>query len=135
MTLKSAVLVTIPSAGLGNRLLVWAHALAFAQQYNLPLYEEGWSKFSLGPYFRNERSKRNYSDCLDQGKKLPPLGMLIAQKMRVPRSDWSHVNVENETLYIFDDMPNHERYFDLIIPYRDLIIQKFISKITIDDSH
>ncbi len=57
---KHYVLAELPRAGLGNRLLVWARACAFAQKNDFPLVVRGWDKFSIGPWIRRERVKRLY---------------------------------------------------------------------------
>lgn len=56
----SAVYASLPRGGLGNKLLVWARALVFANKCGLTLYVSGWSDIKIGPYLRGERSKRQY---------------------------------------------------------------------------
>ena len=57
---KTLVYPQLPKAGLGNRLLVWARAILFAQMNDIPVIEPNWSNFSLGPYLRGESDKRYY---------------------------------------------------------------------------
>ena len=56
--MKNIVLAKLPKAGLANKLLVWARALVFAKENNYELFVIGWFDFKLGPFLRNEKTKR-----------------------------------------------------------------------------
>ena len=50
------------STGLGNLLFVWARAIVYADKLNLPVLSPNWRTFTIGPYLRHEKDKRNYKN-------------------------------------------------------------------------
>ncbi len=54
------VYVKFPKTGLGNMMLVWAHALVFARINGLEIITSSWWGFRWGTLFRRERKKRFY---------------------------------------------------------------------------
>jgi hypothetical protein len=52
----------LPSAGLGNKLFVWAKAYVFSRVNHVPLHVSGWTRLQLAPLLRgfNHRLYWNY---------------------------------------------------------------------------
>lgn len=50
---SSFVHASLPKAGLGNKLIVWAHALVYARTHQLPLYVSNWISPQLTPFLRS----------------------------------------------------------------------------------
>ena len=50
----------LPRAGLTNKLLVWADGVIYAKLNSSNFIVTPWYHFSIGPFIRNERSKRLY---------------------------------------------------------------------------
>ncbi|MEQ9063209.1 MAG: hypothetical protein RIE58_03470 [Vicingaceae bacterium] len=126
--INSAVLVKVPRAGLGNQLLVWAHALVFAKRHGLELFETKWPSFSIGPLLRRDRSKRNYSGLIKKGNGLPKR-FHDHLEIIVSKSDYLGITPMPETLYVFKEIPHHERYFNLLIPERAFVINELKAKL------
>lgn len=60
--MRGKVYAKIPRSGLGNCMLVWAHALVFAKINNLELITERWWRFRWGAIIRGEKNKRFYKN-------------------------------------------------------------------------
>lgn len=122
---KGKVIAQLPSAGLGNILLVWAKAFIFAKTNNLPLYVIGWRRIHLGPLIRGEKRKRYYglyfkkTHSIFFGFQLR-LELLLNLKNCVVEPP---VNAapENGTTYIFNAVPHWVDYFKGIRDYRELV--------------
>ena len=55
-------------AGLGNLLFPWARSLVYAKRNNSTCISTTWKTLKVGPFFRNEKDKRFYSDLfIDSG--------------------------------------------------------------------
>lgn len=54
------VIASLPKAGLGNKLHIWAKAAIFSHLNNCNYYALGWTKLSLGAFLRREKSNRLY---------------------------------------------------------------------------
>ena len=50
----SIVHAKLPRTGLGNKLTVWARAVVFAHNNNLPLITTGWWHIPIGTILRRE---------------------------------------------------------------------------------
>jgi hypothetical protein len=74
------VYADLPSAGLGNKMLVWARAVAFAHRNPMPLFVTGWGQIKVGPLLRRERSARFYFGYFDDPCAVDPLGRLILRR-------------------------------------------------------
>ena len=125
---NSIVLLKVPRAGLGNRFLVWAHAFVFATLNNLYLYETSWFGFNIGPFLRKERAKRFYVGMVHR-KNNPFFLPRKLKKVKVPKSDWTKLSMLGDKLYVFNEMPHHQHYFDLICEYRKQLQLEFERKL------
>ena len=70
----------LPSAGLGNKMLVWARAVAFVHRSPMPLFVTGWGQIKFGPLLRRERSARLYFGYFADPCAVDPLGPLILRR-------------------------------------------------------
>ncbi len=118
----------LPKAGLGNQLFVISKCLVFKELNGGEILYLNTRQLKIGPYLRNDRSKRNYGNffifqrnivvdffrssffkfikienkCTD-----PPLGLSV---------DTSNV--------VFSQIPHYSSYFFELMPYRDLIKER-----------
>lgn len=51
---------TPPRAGLGNKLIPWAHSVIYAKEHGLQRLSSPFTQFALGPTLRGERDARIY---------------------------------------------------------------------------
>ncbi len=77
MKKKPIVYAKLPSAGLGNLLLVWANALVFSEINKLPLFVTGWGQIHIGPWLRHEKKKRFYGGYFLQKNLLVRIFMIF----------------------------------------------------------
>jgi hypothetical protein len=130
---ESAVYVRLPRGGLGNKLLVWARGLIFANQHKLPLYVSGWSEIKIGPYLRRERSKRNYWGYFEDDA----VAGLLRRFMFSHLYDVNHepnlegdlpdVSLKTAKVYLFDTVPSWRDYFKGLRGNEDLVRSAFSS--------
>jgi hypothetical protein len=126
---KQYVLAELPRAGLGNRLLVWAKARAFADKYNLPLVVRGWDKFSIGPWIRRERVKRLYFGYFRNNN--DRIWYRIREKlisenkiMDEPSFESERTTLNNYKVFRFKEIPHWSDFFEHIRDARTLIINE-----------
>lgn len=135
---RPTVLVVLPRAGLGNRLLVWANAVVFAHLNGLPIHTVGWHQIRLGPWLRGERTKRYYG-----GYFMPDAG-LIARLTDLPRYRLTSnarnlVNPPVERMsaqalahtrwIVFDALPHWSDYFRDLKGHRALVREKLYAQV------
>lgn len=129
---RSCVHADLPRAGLGNKLLVWARALVFSHLNEVPLFVSNWAEVKIGPFLRNEKSKRQYWGYfvrINQPTILRRLEFAMSKRMeepplvRVGRS-------EEKLLYIFREMPAWPDYFKDLREFRSLISERFYQNIS-----
>jgi hypothetical protein len=107
----------LPSAGLGNKMLVWARAVAFARQNPMSLFVTGWEQIKLGPLLRRERSARLYFGYFDDPCAVDPLGGLILRRAerRCVEPEIAALPPlaagEPVTAYVFREVPHWSDYF------------------------
>lgn len=58
--------IRLGGSGLANCMFVAARAYGLAKKYNIPMLNPTWGKFSIGPYIRKEKDKRNYFGLFDK---------------------------------------------------------------------
>ena len=58
--MSGRVVALLPTAGLGNKLFVWAKAEVFAMLNDMSNDTMGWTWPKIGPILRNERNLRMY---------------------------------------------------------------------------
>lgn len=132
---KQYVLAELPRAGLGNRLLVWARARAFADKYDLPLVVRGWDKFSIGPWLRREKVKRVYFGYFKNTndhfgyrlrEKLLPRHLVLNE----PSFDIEKKDLDQCRLIRFNEIPHWSDFFEHIREARSLIRQELMAMLS-----
>ena len=118
---SGAVLAVLPNAGLGNKLLVWARAMAFAHINGLPFYAYGWSYPRLGPLLRGERRDVFYGRYFHSGGAEALFTLLRA--FRLPKVIEPPVDIIADVArrFVFHDIPHWSAYFVSLHPHRDFI--------------
>ncbi len=134
----SHVVCKLPKAGLGNQLFPLMHAAVFAKLNDLPLFVTGYHQLKIGPYLRNEKSKRNYQgffkfekniffEWMDLLKlKLMSLGKKNVQEPQLELID----DKDDHTIYYFEKLPTYHDYFLHLKPHRQLAIELLTDMIT-----
>ncbi len=127
--MKSVVYARIPKSGLGNCMLVWAHALVFAKMNNLELVTGRWQKFRWGAILRGERKKRFYGGYFKETS--------LMQLFRFRISTVFHKKYYDPDFKIWTEKGNSLFIFTKISPDRNLFLrlrpyEKFIQKSIID---
>ena len=124
------VICKLPKAGLGNQLFPLMKARVFAHLNDLPLIVTNYHQVKIGPWLRNDRSKRRYNgfftfqksifdELLDKWKirKLDPGLQKIEPDVQKIESD------KPGSSYLFWDMPHYTNYFKGLNENRDLVKQ------------
>jgi hypothetical protein len=120
------VFCVIPNAGLGNKLFVICRALLFGSLNDRDVIFLNTFQIKIGPYIRNEKSKRKYSGFFKfQKRYLLDKFCLI----RYSYASFGSYLVEPEIIknanccedVVFDKIPHYSNYFAELIPYRLLI--------------
>jgi hypothetical protein len=127
----SLVVCKLPKAGLGNQLFPLMHAAVFAKLNDLPLIVVGYHQMKIGPYIRNEKSKRNYQGFFKFEKniffesidflriKLVSFGRKIVQEPQLEVV----ADQDDKTIYYFEKLPTYHDYFFHLKPHRRLVIE------------
>jgi hypothetical protein len=125
---KSLVWCKIPKAGLGNQLFVILRAALFSTANKLPIVYTNYNQLKLGPYLRNEKSKRKYSSFFNFYKN--PFFELI-DKVKIFGSNLPIVDEDNGLLqpkgiiYKFSQIPHWSDYFKDLKNHRRVAIKIF----------
>jgi hypothetical protein len=124
---SSCVHADLPRSGLGNKLLVWAHALVFAHLNELPLFVSNWAELKIGPFLRNEKSKRQYWGYFVQTNQPSFLRKLVfASSKCVDEPDLRRVvGLDSKLVYVFREMPSWPNYFKDLQEFRPIIVGQF----------
>jgi hypothetical protein len=127
----------LPNTGLGNRLIVWARAILFAELNSVPVMVPDWFKFRLGPYLRGEKDKRMYGQFFQNHHYLSQLDLF----WKIKSTCRYHYNPEpievslnsfdtNLTnIFVFDTLPDPTEYFKYLKGYQPLIRAKLFADI------
>ncbi len=113
----------LPNAGLGNKLFVWAKALAFARLNQMPLVVTGWTQFQLAPLLHGG-DLRLYLNYFQRVREVDS-----ATQARIRRSAPVVLDPPVEeiypaappTVYEFTQMAHWSDYFGNLKPHRELI--------------
>ncbi len=122
----SAVVCSLPKAGLGNQLFSLMKALAFAQLNAVPAHVTGYHQIKLGPYLRNEKNKRRYGDFFTFEKSII-CDSLVRMWMEFPGREIVNepplevMRLERRALYVFSQIPHWGNLFDGLREYRPLV--------------
>lgn len=122
---NSLVFARLPYTGLGNMLLVWAHALVFSRLNELPLMTSGWGHIHIGPIIRRERHRRFYGRYFDPVDAIPLwkkwLALSCYAKIHEPEITELSALPGKHSLYVFSHIPHWRDYFGSIREHRDLV--------------
>jgi hypothetical protein len=117
----------LPKAGLGNKLLVWARARAFADLNGLPLVVSGWHQLQLRTFLKGGGLRIYWN----RFKATREVRLRLAQGLpRVMEPDVAPIVGPNSALYEFREMPHWRDYFGSIRPYRHLIVPRLKQMLT-----
>jgi len=111
----------LPRAGLGNKLLVWGRAFAFARTNGLRLFVSPWSQLPLGPILRGERSARLYRGYFDDPCAASRVRRLLVRSAYDVVFDPEIARVARprpRTAYVFRTVPHWSDYFAGIREHR-----------------
>lgn len=119
------VLAILPKAGLGNKLYVWAQAQAFADLNQLRVLTLGWTRPSLGPLMRRERSSRLYMGQFRSPDVedffLLTQSVLLSKSIKNPSLETLSKGYSENQLFIFKGTPkvNPDNSFQDLKPFRE----------------
>jgi hypothetical protein len=128
---ETLVLAKMPSAGLGNKLFCFAHAIIFAEKNKLNFYFTGLSKIHLGPYLRREKSKRYYKHLFKKNYKLNILQLIFKKQIVIDYDlceTQKYIFFKN-TIYVFEQVPPWQDFFKHIRENRALVLTRFFEAI------
>lgn len=129
---RSCVHADLPRAGLGNKLLVWARALVFSHLNDLPLFVSNWAEVKIGPFLRDEKSKRQYWGYFvktNQPSILRRLEFAMSKCVDDPHLRCV-AESEEKLLYVFREMPSWPDYFKDLREFRSLIRDRFYQNVS-----
>lgn len=113
------VYASFPDTGLGNKLLIWAKAFAFAHKHRLELFCGAWWGIHIGSWIRNEKKKRLYLGYFREdgwGKRVRLF--LFKRRSKQIFEPNELVQVSEPVLYCFREVITSTDYFEQIKPYR-----------------
>jgi hypothetical protein len=113
----------LPKAGLGNKLFVWAKALAFARLNELPLVVSGWTQFQLSPILRGG-DFRFYWNYFRPVKEVHWLKQAAIRRRAKIVEEPPVVQLERTgppAVYKFSKVPHWSDSFGELKPHRELI--------------
>jgi len=122
--LNSFVVASLPKTGLANKLTVWALAQAFAIENDLPVMTIGWFDLKVGPWLRNEKSKRFYCGYFKNDFNLSLymkyiwariLGQIVIDPEKISHS---------RSVFVFQTIKYPKFAFSKINPYRESLSKK-----------
>jgi hypothetical protein len=137
---KFIVASKVPNAGLGNMLLVWARAVAFAHLNDLPMQAPDWKTLHIGPWLRREKCKRyygnffhnrNYQSIFVSNLKHFGKPKIIHSNPSITRLDLSHSDFQavGQHIFLFDQMPPWQDYFQGIKELQPVVHQALLNDI------
>ena len=126
--MKNIVLAKLPKAGLANKLLVWARALVFAKENNYELFVIGWFDFKLGPFLRNEKTKRIYYKYFSRiyRPNFIELFKILFLYKRINEQSIYQNYTSFKKVYVFNKIPKWRDYFEGLTLNREFIKMSFI---------
>lgn len=130
--MKKIVIASLSRAGLCNRLFIWAEALVFAEKNSLPLYVNGWYKTPIGPWFRNERTKRFYLFYFKNQSNhiIEFIRKIFYRNKCCFNPNIQTANHSEETTFIFNKMPSPSNYFQGLGAQRILIKDSLVKMLS-----
>jgi hypothetical protein len=134
--IESIVVSRLPDAGLGNKLFTWAHGTIFANTNNLRHFSNGVTKIKIGPIIRRENSLRFYANYFKYSKLISKFKLIFLLRnktiIKVNYSDCSKsCKVIENSIYIFNEIPNWSDYFNVIRENREIVIKNFFNTLNL----
>lgn len=128
---KGIVYSKIPRSGLGNCLLVWAHACVFADINGLDHIVGRWGKIRLGPILRHEKKNRLYWGYFREPSvfRLLWLNCGFVFRRMVYNPPVSRINTVGK-MFVFTKGAPDADLFKRLVPYQKLIHQNLLSLLT-----
>lgn len=127
---KSVVFCKLPKAGLGNQLFPLMKAKLFAHLNGIPMVVINYHQLKIGPWLRNDRSKRNYNRFFTFQKSI--FGEIL-DKFHFKKIGLENLQIEpqvkrlyldvKESFYFFNSMPHYTNYFSGLNENRELVIK------------
>jgi hypothetical protein len=125
--LEPITIALLPNAGLGNKLIVWARSMAFAQLNGLSASAIGWNCPKIGPILRRERRDIFYGQHLNtqalSGRLCMLLKSLCMNRQYEPAIQ--RFNIEKSTAYVFTKIPHWSDFFGSIHLMRSFVVRAF----------
>lgn len=113
------VYASFPDTGLGNKLLIWARAFAFAKKHQLELFCGVWWGIHVGSWIRNEKSKRLYLGYFKEDSWVKRLRLFFFKlKAMLVQEPVGLQEINKPVLYCFREVITGNDYFEQIKPYR-----------------
>lgn len=113
------VYASFPDTGLGNKLLIWAKAFAFARTHQLELFCGAWWGIHVGSWIRNEKQKRLYLGYFKEDGWMKRIRLFFFQRKAKRVNEPAVLQDGNEpVLYCFREVVTGKDYFEQIKPFR-----------------
>lgn len=131
----------LPNAGLGNMLLVWANAIAFAHINDFQVIAPNWRSLKIGPYLRREKNKRYYGNLFSNYQYMHQWNYWITnfnRKAVFHNPNLSVIELDERRslgldyclyLFVFDLIPHWSDYFVGLKNHSTVIKEKLIASI------
>lgn len=126
------VLAKIPRSGLGNCMLVWAHALVFARINGLTLITTRWSRIRWGALIRREKHRRFYRNYFRETAflKLFSVRLLLLWKGFVKDPKFTNTYANTNKYTVFTKRSPDDDLFKHLFPHRDYIKEELINMLS-----
>lgn len=122
------VYASFPDTGLGNKLLIWAKAFAFARTHQLELFCGAWWGIHVGSWIRNEKQKRLYLGYFKEDGWMKRMRLFFYQRRaKVVDEPTTIVEQAAPVLYRFKTVVTSADYFETIKPYREEVKEALYS--------
>jgi hypothetical protein len=112
----------LPRAGLGNKMFSWASGAIFAKVNNAKHEVYGLTRIHLGPWYRNEKSKRLYRNLFTNERFFKPFFLNLNKVNYVGQSNCNQI-VNSSGYYIFNEIPHWSNYFETIKNHRPFLLK------------
>lgn len=122
---------SLPNAGLGNKLLVWARAWVFAKKNNLPLIVTGWTQLQKAPIL-NGGDLRLYLNYFKRVRELDWLSWILCRiKYNVIAEPDIDAPADRRcSIYKFSIVPSWFDYFRDLKPFREELREALLEMLT-----
>lgn len=130
--MRGKVYAKISKTGLGNCMLVWAHALVFAKINNLELITERWWRFRWGAIIRGEKKKRFYKNYFIE----TPLKTRMKMKFDLlvspgdPDPEIKIIQNTENKIFIFTKTSRDDNLFKYLYPHSEFIKKELLELLT-----